>query len=505
MLIDFEQRYKTGMKIEIHQPLSIHEIGKRDNQEDALWRKDATADDRLFIVCDGMGGHEKGEVASQTFSEALGKWYSENANPDIPLDNKQLDEQLSTAIEFAYKQLDAQDDGSFKKMGTTLTLLYIHARGVLVAHIGDSRIYHIRPSERILYQSRDHSLVYDLYQAGEIGYEEMATHPQKNVITKAVTPGEENRATPDIIHITDIEPDDYFYMCSDGMLERMSNGELLNIFSAAISDDEKRQNLIYETEDNADNHTAWIIRIKSVLKEAGDATDENEETTARCNALNIRPAKLNEEVQIADTGDVQVVGMAPSRMRKGKSQQKHGNAMNHSNERHTLRNKIKRWLYPVLCCLALVVVSVLVYQSVFKGSRQKVKNLSQIHMGLQTDTLDNDSLGKVPLKGGQAKREVNIGQQSKQQASKEIVHKKDNKGNTSTETTEKHSESKRPKNTNPHTDINTSSENRPEQENSGKKKLGVEVRKATEEPQRDVNSKPVDIINLVPPTIDTQE
>lgn len=359
------------MKIEIHQPLSIHEIGKRDNQEDALWRKDATADDRLFIVCDGMGGHEKGEVASQTFSEALGKWYSENANPDIPLDNKQLDEQLSTAIEFAYKQLDAQDDGSFKKMGTTLTLLYIHARGVLVAHIGDSRIYHIRPSERILYQSRDHSLVYDLYQAGEIGYEEMATHPQKNVITKAVTPGEENRATPDIIHITDIEPDDYFYMCSDGMLERMSNGELLNIFSAAISDDEKRQNLIYETEDNADNHTAWIIRIKSVLKEAGDATDENEETTARCNALNIRPAKLNEEVQIADAGDVQVVGMAPSRIRKGKSQKKQGNAMNHSNERNILRDKIKRWLYPVLCCLALVVAGVLVYQSVFKDMRKK--------------------------------------------------------------------------------------------------------------------------------------
>lgn len=480
------------MKIEIHQPLSIHEIGKRDNQEDALWRKDATADDRLFIVCDGMGGHEKGEVASQTFSEALGKWYSENANPDIPLDNKQLDEQLSTAIEFAYKQLDAQDDGSFKKMGTTLTLLYIHARGVLVAHIGDSRIYHIRPSERILYQSRDHSLVYDLYQAGEIGYEEMATHPQKNVITKAVTPGEENRATPDIIHITDIEPDDYFYMCSDGMLERMSNGELLNIFSAAISDDEKRQNLIYETEDNADNHTAWIIRIKSVLKEAGDATDENEETTARCNALNIRPAKLNEEVQIADAGDVQVVGMAPSRMRKGKSQKKHGNAMNHSNERHTLRNKIKRWLYPVLCCLALVVVSVLVYQSVFIDMRKKTeKPVTQKKKNLLIDTLtlgtDSPWVETTPEPASQ------------------VVTKPKTNGtiprNGETSSKPKDNRKEKPVTNLPHPNEKPQVQTNPQNDEKEKQIRGNAVKQATEGTKKDDNQKPVDIL---PPNTDTQ-
>lgn len=484
------------MKIEIYQPLSIHEIGRRDNQEDALWREGATADDRLFIVCDGMGGHEKGEVASQTFSEALGKWYSENANPDIPLDNPQLDEQLSTAIEFAYRQLDAQDDGGFKKMGTTLTLLYIHARGVLVAHIGDSRIYHIRPSERILYQSRDHSLVYDLYQAGEIAYEEMTTHPQKNVITKAVTPGEENRATPDVIHITDIEPDDYFYMCSDGMLEKMSNGELFELFSAPISDEEKRHKLIDATIDNADNHTAWIIRVKSVLKEAGDAAEENEETTARCNALNISPIKHKEEIQIVDDNDVQVVGMAPSKTRKGKSQKKHGHAMNNSNERLTIMNKIKRWLYPVLCCLALAVAGILVYQSVFKDTRkkrempvtQKKENSPVDTFKVETDTLKVETTTK-PASPIDAQPKTNGTKPHNKTSSKPIPPKKDK-------------DSEELVISSPIPNVDQQAHRKPNNAERRRQVRGEAVKKATEGTKKDDNPKPVDIR---PQDIDTQK
>lgn len=338
------------MKIQIYQPLSIHEVGKRDNQEDALWREGATTDDRLFIVCDGMGGHSNSEIASQTFSQALGRWFAENANPNEKLSNEELDDLLQRAIDYAYQILDELDDGSFKKMGTTLTLLYIHAQGVLAAHIGDSRIYHIRPSERILYQSKDHSLVYDLYQAGEISYEEMATHPQKNVITKAVTPGEENRATPDIIHITDIKAGDYFYMCSDGMLERMSNGELFELFAAPSSDEAKRQQLIHATKDNADNHTAWIIHVESVLSESGDPIG-NEEETSRCNALNIRPARPEEEaIEIADDSDVKVVGMARTRTPQGRPQSQRGRKITRNPERKpTKRNK---WLLSFLCLLA---------------------------------------------------------------------------------------------------------------------------------------------------------
>lgn len=155
--------------------------------------------------------------------------------------------------------------------------------------MGDSRIYHIRPGVGVLYQSRDHSLVFDLFQAGEITYEEMATYPQKNMVTRAMTPGEDNRMRPDIIHITDIQPNDYFYMCSDGMMEKMTNNELLAIFSANMDDKMKVAQLKMATNQNLDNHTAWIIHIKDVFKEVNDDQYENEEESSRFNAINILP------------------------------------------------------------------------------------------------------------------------------------------------------------------------------------------------------------------------
>lgn len=283
------------MKIELHTPLSIYEIGKRPNQEDAL----AQWDNRLFVLCDGMGGHEKGEVASQTVCQAICDWFSKNVKIEEPF----TDDQLKSALAYAYEELDKKDDDSPKKMGTTLTLLYIHRQGVTAAHIGDSRIYHIRSTEDVLYQSRDHSLVYDLYQSGEITFDEMATHPQKNVITRAMQPGEENRVKADIIHITDIKPGDYFYMCSDGMLEQMSNEELTALLASDATDEEKRQQLIFATSENSDNHTAWIIHIKDVIKEVGEDQLVNDESTSRSNAINI----IRKREKDVDEEDVVIV------------------------------------------------------------------------------------------------------------------------------------------------------------------------------------------------------
>ena len=281
------------MKISIYPPLSIHEIGQRANQEDAI----AQWDNRLFVLCDGMGGHEKGEVASQTVCQSLVKWFEQDIK-----DDSFTDDQLREALEYAYTELDKFDDGSTRKMGTTLTLLYLHAQGITAAHIGDSRIYHIRPDVGVLYQSRDHSLVFDLFQAGEITYEEMAIYPQKNIITRAMQPGEENRMRPDIIHVTDIQPDDYFYLCSDGMLEQMGNDELTGLISSDASDEEKRNQLIAATTDNQDNHSAWLIHIKDIVLKEGDEILVNEEPTARCNALNIIP-----KVVTANEDDVVIV------------------------------------------------------------------------------------------------------------------------------------------------------------------------------------------------------
>lgn len=299
------------MRIKIYQPLAIHELGKRANQEDNIYPIEgkATENDRLFLLCDGMGGHEHGEVASQSICKSLSSFLLQHAVASEGLEDKLL----SDALVYAYEELDKQAiAGDTRQMGTTLTLLYFHSNGCTAAHIGDSRIYHLRPSSHtILYKSRDHSLVYDLYQAGELTYEEMKTFPQKNVITRAMIAGDRNHPKPDVIHISDIQPDDYFYICSDGMLEQMEDEELLDVFSANVRDEEKRQMLISETSENKDNHSAYIVHIKEVSHDVADVSLVNEEPTAKCNALNIKP-DVEEVTASPDVEVVKPAGTPPS-------------------------------------------------------------------------------------------------------------------------------------------------------------------------------------------------
>ena len=298
------------MRIKIYQPLAIHELGKRANQEDCIYPIEgkATEDDRLFLLCDGMGGHEHGEVASQSICKSLSSFLLQHAVASEGLEDKLL----SDALSYAYQELDKLAvAGDTRQMGTTLTLLYFHSNGCTAAHIGDSRIYHLRPSSHtILYKSRDHSLVYDLYQAGELTYEEMKTFPQKNVITRAMIAGDRNHPKPDVIHISDIQPGDYFYICSDGMLEQMEDEELLDVFYANVRDEEKRQMLISETSDNKDNHSAYIVHIKEVSHDEADVSLVNEEPTAKCNALNIKP-DLEEVTASPDVEIVKPAGTPP--------------------------------------------------------------------------------------------------------------------------------------------------------------------------------------------------
>ena len=83
------------MKISLYPPLLIHELGQRDNQEDSI----SQWENRLFVLCDGMGGHEHGEVASQTVCEAFGNWY--NTKAIHPLNKAQIED----ALAYAYAQL----------------------------------------------------------------------------------------------------------------------------------------------------------------------------------------------------------------------------------------------------------------------------------------------------------------------------------------------------------------------------------------------------------------
>lgn len=242
---------------------SINELGKRSNQEDSIFplSSELPSTGSLFILCDGMGGHAAGEVASQTVCEVMSDFIEKNSHQGGYFDKNDFDASLNAA----YDALDAKDTEDEKKMGTTLTFVKFHTGGCFIAHIGDSRIYHIRPSEkRILYVTRDHSLVNDLIKLGELTPEEAKTSSQKNIITRAMQPNQESRTGADCLDITDIKAGDYIYMCSDGMLEQTDDEEIVNILSLDRSDAEKIEILRGATKDNKDNHSAHLIRIESV-------------------------------------------------------------------------------------------------------------------------------------------------------------------------------------------------------------------------------------------------
>lgn len=243
---------------------SVFELGQRSGQEDCIYPAvgDPDPGNGLFMVCDGMGGHDKGEVASAAVCKAM----SDYVNTHAPADGLFSEGDFNAALSAAYDALDALDDGALKKMGTTMTFLKFHKGGCLMAHIGDSRIYHIRPSEpegqRIIHVTCDHSLVNDLVAIGELTPQEARTSKQRNIITRAMQPNQERRSRADIVNITDVRPGDMFYMCSDGMLESAEDSQIEALLSdRSITDAEKVAVLIRQTINNKDNHSAQLVRV----------------------------------------------------------------------------------------------------------------------------------------------------------------------------------------------------------------------------------------------------
>lgn len=282
------------MKISIYPPECLNEIGNRPNQEDSVYPEvgQATAESSFFIVCDGMGGHEHGELASQTVCHTLAEYINCHWNGDYFSDDLFHD-----ALHAAIYEINKLDDNSVRKPGTTMTFLCLHRGGVIAAHIGDSRIYHIRPSEeRILYKSRDHSLVYDLFLAGEITEDEMSTYNKKNVLTRAILPNMDQMPKADIAHITDICAGDYFVLCTDGLLENLNDRELVSLLEEDDPDEEKSRKISQETSANADNHSLYIIHIKDVEKERSDELLIDDENSTKWNSNLLEKSMINESI-----------------------------------------------------------------------------------------------------------------------------------------------------------------------------------------------------------------
>ncbi|MDY0234423.1 MAG: Stp1/IreP family PP2C-type Ser/Thr phosphatase [Gudongella sp.] len=181
----------------------------------------------LFIVADGMGGHKAGEIASKLTVDIVRKDITLNASK---ISNQ--DEVYSTikkAIELANSEVYnySLSHSECNGMGTTVTLGYVYNNNYfIVAHVGDSRAYYLR-NKHLIKITEDHSLVNELIKTGEITRSEALTHPQRNVILRAVG------TSPEIdidIYSIEIKKEDIFIICSDGLTNMIDEPEIQDIF-----------------------------------------------------------------------------------------------------------------------------------------------------------------------------------------------------------------------------------------------------------------------------------
>lgn len=255
------------MNITLERPFSATGKGSRENNEDSIFPLSelANSGQRFFMVCDGVGGAEKGEVASTLACDSFKTFFDtflEGNDPSEEFINKAV---LYTESRFdEYVKLYPEAKG----MATTLTFLYVGTSGVTIAHIGDSRIYHIR-NGKILSVTEDHSLVNSWVQLGKITKEEAAVHSQKNVITRAII-GSEYSVNADVKLISDVRPGDNFLMCTDGVTECFTDDEIERLFSSGLNAESLKDFIVGYCADGAkDNFSFYILPIQNVQKMAG--------------------------------------------------------------------------------------------------------------------------------------------------------------------------------------------------------------------------------------------
>lgn len=257
------------MKIRFNKAYSFHALGRRDNQEDSRFPDTDTADGGALgplLVCDGVGGEDMGEKASALVADTLGR-AMKKFNPGA----KFADGFLADALARTYEALERAAEDDNRDMATTMTLILPCRNGVMAAHIGDSRIYQIRPGAGIIFRSEDHSLVNALVRTGNITPEEAATHPRRNVITRCMTPSPKHgRDKASVSLLTDVRPGDTFILCSDGVLSCVDDETLTRVVTSGNDDAEKRDTLRDMSAGSSDNNTLWLVSVAEVEREPDD-------------------------------------------------------------------------------------------------------------------------------------------------------------------------------------------------------------------------------------------
>ena len=258
------------MKITVKGAYAFRQLGQRSNQEDSCWPETPQAADRVFVVCDGVGGIDKGEVASSCVCQTLAAFFRDKDFTEHSLDMGDFEK----ALHQVYDEIEKADP-AHKGMGTTLTFACVNTGGVFLAHIGDSRIYQLRKDEGVVFQTEDHSLVQELVNAGIITEEQAKTHPRKNVITRAIVAvgdGERDNATIDIIK--KVKPGDVFLLCSDGVSGTLDNQQLVEVLTADDTLENRVKQLANQCREAHDNNTAIVFEIGDV--EADEEADEEQ-------------------------------------------------------------------------------------------------------------------------------------------------------------------------------------------------------------------------------------
>lgn len=213
----------------------------------------------IFCVCDGMGGTNGGHIASKYASREFIFEIKQKIRQDI--DDETACDILKKAVNCANNFVFdmASCDSNLSEMGTTLVGGFLIKNKAYIANIGDSRCYHI-DQNKITQITKDHSLVQDMVDNGEISNEEKQTHPQKNYITRAV--GVAKDINIDIFKIS-FEFNEYLLLCSDGLYDQITDEKLKEIVLLNENIDYKCNELIKIANLNGglDNITAVILEF----------------------------------------------------------------------------------------------------------------------------------------------------------------------------------------------------------------------------------------------------
>jgi PPM family protein phosphatase len=218
----------------------------REQNEDAYGYRDT-----LFVIADGMGGHQAGEVASAIAVENI-LAFDVNFNPK---------ESLHEAILIANNAIlnEMTKNENFSGMGTTVAVLYFTEDLAYVSHVGDSRIYKL-VAGNLTQLTDDHSFVAELIKNGSITEEEAKIHPQRNVLTRAL--GTQGKFEFEVNSFA-ATSGDKFLMCSDGLTGMLAENALKEVLSAKEDPQIIADKLVQKANDNGgtDNITVIVIEV----------------------------------------------------------------------------------------------------------------------------------------------------------------------------------------------------------------------------------------------------